>query len=212
MPSWARPATSRGSATANDSSDAHSSPDHRQLARGVPDVEVAGYPRHIPLHSLDNQSQPWGCRFSSMHHEGPGFHRPSDESVMTGTHTSQSLPSPAASDGFGRTDHSHWCSLVCIPSTRRSAQDGRASRSPIFTGESSGIAVSFAADSLPPFPKCRAFPGSEYYGGSAPLRPRQPTVGLAVTPLAATREARTATVPVFTDNRMRQVRHPAPPR
>jgi len=24
---------------------------------------------------------------------------------------------------------------------------------------------------LPPFPMCRAFPGSEYYGGSAPLGP-----------------------------------------
>jgi len=42
---------------------------------------------------------------------------------------------------------------------------------------------------------------SDYYGGSAPLRSRQPTVGLASTSLAATREARTATVPVFTDNR-----------
>jgi hypothetical protein len=48
MPLRARPATSRGSDAANDSSGVRSSPDHRQPARGVPDVEVAGYPRHIP--------------------------------------------------------------------------------------------------------------------------------------------------------------------
>ncbi len=42
---------------------------------------------------------------------------------------------------------------------------------------------------------------SDYYGDSAPLRSRQPTVCLAFAPLAATHEARTATVPVFTDNR-----------
>ena len=29
---------------------------------------------------------------------------------------------------------------------------------------------------LPPFPMCRALPGSEYYGGSAPFRPDRSTV------------------------------------
>ena len=35
---------------------------------------------------------------------------------------------------------------------------------------------------LPPFPMCRAFPGSEYYGGSAPSRAAQPTAGPARPP------------------------------
>lgn len=48
MPSRARPSTSRGSVTANDSSGVRSSPDHRQPAWGVTNVEVAAYPLHIP--------------------------------------------------------------------------------------------------------------------------------------------------------------------
>jgi hypothetical protein len=32
---------------------------------------------------------------------------------------------------------------------------------------------------LPPFPMCRALPGSEYYGGSAPSRAGRPTAGPA---------------------------------
>jgi hypothetical protein len=39
---------------------------------------------------------------------------------------------------------------------------------------------------LPPFPMYAAFPRSEYYGGSAPSRSRQPTAGLP----AATPDAR----------------------
>src|SRR5271165_2915688 len=42
---------------------------------------------------------------------------------------------------------------------------------PVFTGASSGITAPSLTDTLPPFPVCRAFPGSEYYGGSAPPAP-----------------------------------------
>jgi hypothetical protein len=35
---------------------------------------------------------------------------------------------------------------------------------------------------LPPFPMCRALPGSEYYGGSAPSRSGRPTVDPALLP------------------------------
>ena len=37
---------------------------------------------------------------------------------------------------------------------------------------------------LPPFPMCRAHPGPEYYGGSAPSRAGQPTAGSARHPRA----------------------------
>jgi len=41
---------------------------------------------------------------------------------------------------------------------------------------------------LPPFPVCRALPGSEYYGGSAPSRAGRPTVRSARHPAQAARE------------------------
>jgi hypothetical protein len=42
---------------------------------------------------------------------------------------------------------------------------------PVFTGVSPSIAVVSLTDTLPPFPMRRAFPGSEYYGGSVPSAP-----------------------------------------
>src|SRR4051794_27961217 len=55
---------------------------------------------------------------------------------------------------------------------------------------------------LPPFPMCRAFPGSEYYGGSAPLRPDRSTVNPTPAPCRPHgKGVRTGTVPTFTDTR-----------
>ena len=55
---------------------------------------------------------------------------------------------------------------------------------------------------LPPFPMCRALPGSEYYGGSAPFRPDRSTVNPTPAPCWLHRKGvRTGTVPTFTDIR-----------
>jgi hypothetical protein len=52
---------------------------------------------------------------------------------------------------------------------------------------------------LPPFPMCRAFPGSEYYDGSAPSRNDQRSTRSAQTTVSDTTGAgSTRTVPVFT--------------
>jgi len=52
---------------------------------------------------------------------------------------------------------------------------------------------------LPPFPMCRALPGSEYYGGSAPPQSRSADGGPSPTPTPAAQvEGRPGTVPVFT--------------
>ena len=52
---------------------------------------------------------------------------------------------------------------------------------------------------LPPFPMCRAFPGSKYYGGSAPSRPdRQSTCPAQAPGPDARRIGGTEMVPVFT--------------
>src|SRR5829696_7940601 len=59
-----------------------------------------------------------------------------------------------------------WSRNTCTP-TRVSGQ----ATTPVFTGVSPSIAVVFLTDTLPPFPMRRAFPGSEYYGGSVPSAP-----------------------------------------
>src|SRR5579864_7166985 len=59
--------------------------------------------------------------------------------------------------------------LACILRTvRRSESCPGHSTAPAFTSASSDIAFLPSTDTLPPFPMCRALPGSEYYGGSAP--------------------------------------------
>jgi hypothetical protein len=68
---------------------------------------------------------------------------------------------------------------------------------------------------LPPFPMHRAFPGSEYYGGSAPSRPDRPTAGparrsaLAARPMAGPERFPCS---LFADRRRRSPAIPPRPR
>ena len=61
----------------------------------------------------------------------------------------------------------HLCSLRWIPSTRTSATSGVGHDAPVFTGDLLAFQTG-AASPLLPFAMCRAFPGSDYYGSSAP--------------------------------------------
>jgi hypothetical protein len=59
----------------------------------------------------------------------------------------------------------------------------------VFTGDLPA-SQDLAADSLPPFAMRTAFPSSDYYGGSAPLRGRWPTTSPPAAALAARSDGR----------------------
>ena len=68
--------------------------------------------------------------------------------------------------------------MACICATRALGPDGPSGNgAPPFGGAPCGIAASFPSRyRCRPSPCARAFPGSEYYGGSAPPRPDRPTM------------------------------------
>ena len=71
----------------------------------------------------------------------------------------------------------HWCSFVCMASTRDSASTGPGHEAPVFTSDLSSPRID-AASTLDPFAMYTAFPCSDYYGSSAPLRRHRPATGL----------------------------------
>ncbi len=70
------------------------------------------------------------------------------------------------------------CSLAWISSTRGSAPPRASSSSLMFTSVLLVFQHPKPRDLLAPLAMCRAFPGSDYYGASAPSRGRQPAMGL----------------------------------
>jgi len=93
------------------------------------------------------------------------------------------------------------CNLSCILRTVAHAEsESGQTTAPVFTGASSTIAAFSLTDTLPPFPMCRAFPGSEYYDGSAPSAPfgRRRAYPLSPSWLNGSAWNEPRTVPTFT--------------
>ena len=80
----------------------------------------------------------------------------------------------------------HWCSFVCIASTRSSASIEARATARRCSPATSSISVD-AANTLDPFAMWPAFPTSDYYGSSAPPRRHRPATGLPADQLAAGR-------------------------
>ena len=67
----------------------------------------------------------------------------------------------------------HWCSFVCIASTRDPASIRLGHEAPLFTSD-----VLRRCEHTGPLAMYTAFPCSDYYGSSAPLRRHRPATGL----------------------------------
>ena len=96
----------------------------------------------------------------------------------------------------------HWCSLVWIFSTRRSAAYSSAScaGSSVFTVVLLAFQSPSAANSLGPFAMWPVLPASDYYGPSVPSRAVGRRWACPPPPWPGGRGGRSGTVPTFTDH------------
>jgi len=105
-----------------------------------------------------------------MHHEGPGLHRPSDKSVVTGRETP--APSIPCQRQFRRNGSQPTMQFSLHPPYREVRRTfirplhGAGIHQRIF-----GHHIPSSLDTLPSFPMRAALPRSEYYNGSAPPAP-----------------------------------------
>lgn len=135
-----------------------------------------------------------------MHHEGPGSHRPSDNSVVTRAPAlAPSIPRPQAVSEERITANGAACAASCVLVAPPSPD--RATKHPY--SQMISTVCMLAANPLEPFALCPAFPDSDYYDSSAPPHRQQPTTR-PPRPIPGRLPSTSGTgvmVPVFTVNR-----------